>query len=120
MLHYKHIEHEITLFKYYLKRFLLFDNSSSIQAVNESTDLILKSKHCDNIGNVDVPDEFLSFVKDLDKRSVHFYDKQHRYYTLDLKKIVLSGFKAVQAYKHEMGYGQKVIKLKHGTRREIK
>ena len=68
------------------------------------------------LGNIDIPDTFSDFIETFEKKYVHFYDKDHRYFTLGLRNILKSGLLAIQAFKKEMGYGEKVVKLKHGTR----
>lgn len=46
LIHSQNIELEIDLVAYHLKRFLLFDGVASIQAVNESAELMIKSNIC--------------------------------------------------------------------------
>ena len=75
MLHYKRLENELTIFSYYLKRFLLFDSEASIPIITKSADLITKSIIPFYPDNIDVPDDFLPFIKDQNERTVHFYDK---------------------------------------------
>ena len=71
-------------------------------------------------GNIDIPDEFISFINTFNKKIVHFFDKDRRYYTLGLKSILHSGLTAIQAFKKEMGHGEKVVKLKSGTMDNMK
>jgi hypothetical protein len=59
-------------------------------------------------------------LEDLDKKYVHFYDKQHRYFTMNMGTVLRGGLTAIQAFKREMGMGQRVVKLKHGTPGDIK
>ena len=39
---------------------------------------------------------------------------------MGMKNVLKSGLAAIQAFKKEMGFGEKVVKFKQGTRMEIK
>jgi hypothetical protein len=69
---------------------------------------------------LDIPDEFIDFVGALDRKLCHFYDSEGRYYTMRLRDVLSSGVRRLQGFKKEIGLGQKVIKLKNGSRREMK
>lgn len=53
-------------------------------------------------------------------KSIHFLDKDGRLYAIGAKATLNGGLKALQAFKKEMGFGQKVVKLKQGNRRDFK
>jgi len=72
------------------------------------------------LGNIDIPEEFTSFIGTFKKKIVHFFDKDRRYYTVGLKNVLESGLKAIEAFKKEMGHGERVVKLKGGTGHNIK
>lgn len=72
------------------------------------------------LGNIDIPDDFIDFVAALGGRTCHFLDKDQVYTTLRLKDILSNGMRHLQGFKKEMGLGQRVVKMKHGTRKDLK
>jgi hypothetical protein len=71
-------------------------------------------------GNIDIPEEFTNFIGAFKKKIVHFLDRDRRYYTMSLRSILQSGLTAIEAFKKEMGHGEKVVKLKGGTKQNLK
>lgn len=48
------------------------------------------------------------------------YDKDCRLYVMNLRYLLCNGLESILAFKKEMGFGSKVVKLKTGTRSDFK
>lgn len=47
-------------------------------------------------------------------------DKDRKYFTVCLKTALTSGLRGIQGFKKEMGFGEKVVKLKTGAKKDIR
>lgn len=62
----------------------------------------------------------MDFIDCLGSKTCQLFDRDCRYYCVNLRELLMNGLCSILAFKKEMGFGQKVVKLRHGTRAEFK
>ena len=53
---------------------------------------------CD-LGNMDIPNEFIEFIEDFKNKSCSIFDQDQRHYILNLKNILENGLNSILQFK---------------------
>jgi len=62
----------------------------------------------------------VEFIENMGGKECRLFDRDCRLWSVGLREMLCSGLASVEEFKKEMGLGQRVVKLKKGTREQLK